>query len=72
MSTPFQQFWLSKLTGFDYEIQYKSGNENVVVDALSRVQGPENLFKVVSSDLKDMIKNSYQLDVNTQNILHTG
>lgn len=27
ISTPFQHFWLSKLLGFDYEIQYKSGKE---------------------------------------------
>jgi len=37
ISTPFQQFWLSKLMGFDYIIQYKSGTDNVVADALSRV-----------------------------------
>lgn len=36
--TPFQQFWLSKLMGFDYEIQYKCGKENVVVVTSSRVQ----------------------------------
>ena len=39
ISTPFQQFWLSKLMGFDYEIQYKCGKENVAADALSRVHG---------------------------------
>lgn len=37
ISTPFQQVWLSKLMGFDYEIQYKAGKENNVADALSRV-----------------------------------
>lgn len=39
ISTPFQQFWLSKLMGFNYEIQYKSGKENVAANSLSRVQG---------------------------------
>lgn len=35
--TPFQQKWVSKLLGFDNEIQYKSGSENVVTNVLSRV-----------------------------------
>lgn len=30
--------WLSKLIGFDYEICYKKGKENVVVDILSHIQ----------------------------------
>lgn len=36
-NTPFQQNWVTKLLGYDYEIQYKHGVENVVVDALSRL-----------------------------------
>lgn len=65
ISTPFQQFWLSKLLGFDYEIQYNKGTNNIVADALSRVQGAEVLcmaITVVSSDLENQIKNSYALD----------
>ena len=31
-----QQKWVTKLFGYDYEIIYKRGKENVVVDALSR------------------------------------
>lgn len=67
ISTPFQQFWLSKLLGFDYEIQYKKGVDNVVADALSRVHGSEVLFlaiSVISSNLEDLIKKSYTLDNN--------
>lgn len=65
ISTPFQQFWLSKLLGYDYEIQYKKGVDNVVANALSRVQGAEILclvITVISSDLEDLIKESYNLD----------
>lgn len=65
ISTHFQQFWLSKLLGFDYEIQYNKVVNNVVDDALSRVQGAEVLcmaITVISSDLEDQIKNSYSSD----------
>jgi len=36
IQTPEQQVYLSKLLGFDYSIQYKTGSTNVVADALSR------------------------------------
>ena len=36
IQTPKQHYYLSKLLGFDYTIQYKAGAANVVVDALSR------------------------------------
>jgi len=36
ISSPAQQKWVTKIFGYDYEIIYKKGKENVVVDALSR------------------------------------
>ena len=36
ISSPKQQKWVTKLFGYDYEIIYKKGKENVVADALSR------------------------------------
>lgn len=35
LSSP-QQIWLAKMLGYDYEIIYKKGRENIVADALSR------------------------------------
>ena len=34
--TQFQQKWVTNLMGFDYEIQYRQGCDNQIVDALSR------------------------------------
>jgi hypothetical protein len=31
-----KQKWVTNMFGYDYEIIYKKGKENVVVDALSR------------------------------------
>ena len=36
IQTPEQHYYLSKLLGFDYSIQYKPGPSNLVADALSR------------------------------------
>lgn len=37
IQTPEQYYYLSKLLGFDYTIQYKPSASNIIVDALSRV-----------------------------------
>lgn len=71
-STPFQQFWLAKLMGFDYEIVYKKGDENEAADALSRVEGAEILLCAISlilSDLEDKLKRSYSMDLHLQDII---
>ncbi|GJS39012.1 putative mitochondrial protein [Tanacetum coccineum] len=49
ITTPFQSKWLPKLLGFDYEIEYKNGKDNVVADALSRVQRTAELFQLLST-----------------------
>jgi hypothetical protein len=51
MSTPAQLKWLPKLMGFDYEIQYKKGVENVTADALSRLQHSSELLSLVTSSV---------------------
>jgi hypothetical protein len=35
ISSPQQQKWVTKLFGYDYEIIYKKGKDNLVADALS-------------------------------------
>ena len=36
LSSEEQQNWVTKMLGYDFEIMYKKGKQNVVVDALSR------------------------------------
>nr|GEX43424.1 hypothetical protein [Tanacetum cinerariifolium] len=45
--TPFQSKWFPKLLGFDYEISYKKGSENIVADALSRVEGSDEVLRTI-------------------------
>ena len=36
VSSPTRHKWVSKLMVYDYEITYKKGKDNIMVDALSR------------------------------------
>jgi hypothetical protein len=55
-----QQKWVTKMLGYDYEIIYKKGKENVVVDALSQKYEEEgSLFSlsfIVADWLNDVHK----------------
>nr|GEW01295.1 hypothetical protein [Tanacetum cinerariifolium] len=73
LTTPIQFKWLPKLLGYDYEIVYKKGSENVVADALSRVDSSGELLQIivssVSSGVWDMVKDSWKNDLDTQNLI---
>jgi hypothetical protein len=64
ISSPKQQKWVTKLFGYDYEIIYNKGKENVVVDGLSKnmkKRGPvspsPSLYQIVS---KLFVRNGYK------------
>jgi hypothetical protein len=49
ISSPEQQKWVTKIFGYDYEIIYKKGKENLLVDSLSRKYEEEvSLFSLSS------------------------
>nr|GEU94378.1 retrotransposable element Tf2 [Tanacetum cinerariifolium] len=59
LTTPFQFKWLPKLLGYDYEIVYKKGSENVVADALSRVDSSRELLQIISLENHSYKGNKY-------------
>ena len=67
LSSPSQHLWLTKLLGFNYEIEFRKGKENVAVDALSRVTSSELQALALSTVLIPLvayIKRSWNEDSN--------
>lgn len=65
ITTPFQSKWLPKLMGFDYEVVYRKGKENMAVDSLSRISSSHLLtmhLSTIDIDLMDKIKVTWQQD----------
>jgi hypothetical protein len=56
ISSPEQQKWVTKLFGYDYEIIYKKGKDNVVADALSRKYEDEGSLFSLSFIVPDWLQ----------------
>lgn len=72
VSSMEQQRWVSKLMGYDYEIIYKKGVENVVADALSHLPGQAEL-SALSVPLfagLDEIRKEVDGDKHMQELIH--
>jgi hypothetical protein len=69
-SSPEQQKWVTKLFGYDYEIIYKKGKENVVVDALSRKYEDEGSIFSLSFIVPDWLQVVRQEWLQDPKILH--
>ncbi|GJY47421.1 putative mitochondrial protein [Tanacetum coccineum] len=67
--------WLPKLLGYDYEISYKKGNENVVANVLSKVNQSDELLQLavssMTSDVWDKVKDSWKNDIDAQNLIQS-
>ncbi|GJY39911.1 retrotransposon-related protein [Tanacetum coccineum] len=70
ITTPTQMKWIPKLMGFDYEIVYKKGVENVVADALSRVQQDATMFQIQVTTLFSELYARIQLEWEKDEELH--
>ncbi|KAJ0481982.1 putative nucleotidyltransferase, Ribonuclease H [Helianthus annuus] len=72
ITTPLQHSWMVKLMHYDFEIQYKKGIDNVVADALSRVQGSSLYALSISSFeplLLERIKSAWNNDHDLSDII---
>jgi hypothetical protein len=56
ISSPEQQKWVTKLFGYDYEIIYKKGKDNVVADALSQKYEDEGSLFSLSFIVPDWLQ----------------
>lgn len=72
LTTPFQQVWISKLMGFEFDIQYKEGSSNTAVDALSHKEGAELqplLMDNGHSDLFTLIQQEWYSDPHLKQLV---
>jgi hypothetical protein len=60
ISSPRQQKWVTKLFGYDYDIIYKKGKDNVVVDALSQKYEDEGSIFSLSFVVQDWLQDVCQ------------
>jgi hypothetical protein len=51
LSSEEKQKWVEKMQGFDFEIIYKKGKDNLVVDSLSSIEEASILYSITSSIL---------------------
>ncbi|GMJ10321.1 hypothetical protein HRI_004701300 [Hibiscus trionum] len=73
--TPFQQKWVVKMMGFDYEVQYRRGIHNIVADALCRRPVESSCATMgvshVDFEMLKRIKETWQADDKLRKMIKT-
>ncbi|KAL4301768.1 hypothetical protein GQ457_10G007190 [Hibiscus cannabinus] len=71
--TSAQQKWVAKMMGYDYEVSYKKGINNVVADSLSRRPIEVSCFEItvtsVSNDTLARVTDTWQQDPKLRKII---
>jgi hypothetical protein len=73
ISSPEQQKWVTKLFGYDYEIIYKKGKDNVVADALSQKYEDEGSFfslSFIAPDWLQVVRQEWLQDPKSSQLIH--
>ena len=70
-NTSAQQLWVIKMIGYDFELIFRKGSSNQVVDALFRIPINEfNAITIFQNDLLTRIAHSWLQDPHTVHLIH--
>jgi hypothetical protein len=71
ISSPEQQKWVTKLFGYDYEIIYKKGKDNVAADALSQKYEERSFFSLsfIVPDWLQVVRQEWLQDLKSPHLI---